>query len=261
MLFEATNNFSNDHKIGTGSFFSVYHVNDGREVAIKCKNGACACKINLKALYRHSHNNLVCLLGFCEDSIKPIWVYEYMKNGSLHDHLHKLQSSPLMSSWATRIKVALDAAKGIEYLHVHAVTPIIHDGESKSRGLAEYLGELQLKDDANDRYIAALRRETLGRNPYVRRFLVAIKNLHITVFSLANSLLFAYDGESKSRGLAEYLGELQLKDDANDRYIAALRRETLGRNPYVRRVLVAIKNLHIRVFSQANSLLFACWYL
>uniref|UniRef100_A0A7N2LIZ8 Protein kinase domain-containing protein n=1 Tax=Quercus lobata TaxID=97700 RepID=A0A7N2LIZ8_QUELO len=113
MLFETTNNFSNDHKIGTGSFFSVYHADDGREVAIKCENGACACEINLKALSRHSHNNLVCLLGFCEDSIKPIWVYEYMKNGSLHDHLHKLQSSPLMSSWATWIKVALDAAKGI----------------------------------------------------------------------------------------------------------------------------------------------------
>ena len=87
MLFEATNNFSNDHKIGTGSFFLVYHADDGREVVIKCENGACACEINLKALSRHSHNNLVCLLGVCEDSIKPIWVYEYMKNGSLHDHL------------------------------------------------------------------------------------------------------------------------------------------------------------------------------
>ena len=98
MLFEATNNFSNDHKIGTGNFFLVYHADDGREVVIKCENGACACEINSKAFSCHSHNNLVCLLRFCEDSIKPIWVYEYMKNGSLHDHLHKLQSSPLMSS-------------------------------------------------------------------------------------------------------------------------------------------------------------------
>ena len=69
MLFEATNNFSNDHKIGTSSFFLVYHADDGQEVAIKCENRACACEINLKALSRHSHNNLVCLLGFCEDSI------------------------------------------------------------------------------------------------------------------------------------------------------------------------------------------------
>ncbi|KAL0009552.1 hypothetical protein SO802_011054 [Lithocarpus litseifolius] len=86
-------------------------------MAIKCKNSVRACEIDSKALSRLSHNNLVCLLGCCEDSIKPKWVYEYMKNGNLQDHLHKLQSSPLMSSWATRIEVALDAAKGIEYLH------------------------------------------------------------------------------------------------------------------------------------------------
>ena len=29
-------------------------------------------------------------------------------------------------SWATRIKVALDIARGIEYLHVYAIPPIIH---------------------------------------------------------------------------------------------------------------------------------------
>ncbi|KAB5538588.1 hypothetical protein DKX38_016121 [Salix brachista] len=34
--------------------------------------------------------------------------------------------------------------------------------------LAEYLGELQRKEDTNDRYVAALRGETFTRNPYVR---------------------------------------------------------------------------------------------
>lgn len=34
--------------------------------------------------------------------------------------------------------------------------------------LAEYLGELQRKEDTNDRYVAALKGETLTRNPYVR---------------------------------------------------------------------------------------------
>nr|POF27088.1 serine/threonine-protein kinase-like protein ccr4 [Quercus suber] len=48
-----------------------------------------------------------------------------MENGTLHDHLHKLQSTPLIS-WAARIKVALDAAKGIEYLHAYVVPPIVH---------------------------------------------------------------------------------------------------------------------------------------
>ncbi|KAK7848145.1 serine/threonine-protein kinase-like protein ccr4 [Quercus suber] len=94
MLLEATHNFSEDHKIGTD-------------------------------LSRLNHKNLVRLLGFCEDRNVRVVVYEYMENGTLHDHLHKLQSTPLIS-WAARIKVALDAAKGIEYLHAYVVPPIVH---------------------------------------------------------------------------------------------------------------------------------------
>ena len=72
-----------------------------------------------------NHKNLVRLLGFCEDGNVRVVVYEYMENGTLNDHLHKLQSTPLIS-WAARIKVALDAAKGIEHLHAYAVPPIVH---------------------------------------------------------------------------------------------------------------------------------------
>nr|XP_023875305.1 serine/threonine-protein kinase-like protein CCR4 [Quercus suber] len=149
MLFEATKNFSDNHWIGKGSFFSVYHatLDDGREVAVKCENSAHSCEIDSKALYRLSHKNLVCFLGFCEDSIKHrICVYQYMTNGSLHDHLHKLRSSPLMSSWATRIKVALDAAKGIEYLHVHAETPIIHRNIKSSNILLDAMWTAKVSD-------------------------------------------------------------------------------------------------------------------
>lgn len=41
-------------------------------------------------------------------------------------------------------------------------------GQVNRERLAEYLGELQRKEDTNDRYVAALRGETLTRNPYVR---------------------------------------------------------------------------------------------
>ncbi|GFY99295.1 hypothetical protein Acr_13g0006960 [Actinidia rufa] len=41
-------------------------------------------------------------------------------------------------------------------------------GKVNSNRLAEFLGELQRKEDTNDRYVAALRGETLTRNPYVR---------------------------------------------------------------------------------------------
>lgn len=146
LLLKATNNFSDDHKIGLGSFGSVYHavLDDGHEVAIKRaetmagtfthRGGATkrqqddkdnAFVNELEFLSRLNHKNLVKLLGYCEESGELILVYEYMKYGTLHDHLHNLEDSPLMS-WPARIKVALDAARGIEYLHVYAVPQIIH---------------------------------------------------------------------------------------------------------------------------------------
>lgn len=143
ILLEATNNFSDDKKIGTGSFGSVYYgiLEDGREAAIKRAETSNSCSYavetrrqedkddafihELESLSRLNHKNLVRLLGFCEDSNERVLVYEYMHNGTLHDHLYKLESSPLRS-WAARIKVALHAARGIEYLHKYAVPQIIH---------------------------------------------------------------------------------------------------------------------------------------
>ncbi|KAI9201069.1 hypothetical protein LWI28_017543 [Acer negundo] len=142
-LLEITNNFSENHKIGTGSFGSVYQatLEDGRQVAIKRaeisnisptaivtkrqEDKDNAFLNELESLSRLHHRNLVRLLGFCEDNNELVLVYEFMSNGSLHDHLHSLESSPLMS-WPKRIKVALDAARGIEYLHEYAVPTIIH---------------------------------------------------------------------------------------------------------------------------------------
>ncbi|XP_022159004.1 serine/threonine-protein kinase-like protein CCR4 [Momordica charantia] len=145
VLLEATNNFSEDHKIGTGSFGSVYQavLSDGREVAIKraetstISSSAWGTKrqedrdnafLNeLESLSRINHKNLVRLLGFFDDSHERVLVYEFMSNGTLHDHLHKLhQSSPLAASWGRRIAVALDAARGIQYLHDYLSPPIIH---------------------------------------------------------------------------------------------------------------------------------------
>lgn len=143
-IIDATDGFSDDHRIGIGSFGSVYHalLNDGRKVAVKraelTRPSLCAGGINkrqedtnnafvneLEFLSRVNHKNLVQLLGFCEENNELVLVYEYMENGSLHDHLHNLYSSYIMS-WPTRIKVALDAARGLQYLHVYADPPIIH---------------------------------------------------------------------------------------------------------------------------------------
>ncbi|KAJ0886267.1 putative protein kinase RLK-Pelle-CrRLK1L-1 family [Helianthus annuus] len=41
-------------------------------------------------------------------------MYEYMPRGTLADHLHKL-GTPL--SWFQRLKICIDAARGLDYLH------------------------------------------------------------------------------------------------------------------------------------------------
>nr|AAW22874.1 putative protein kinase [Solanum lycopersicum] len=104
-LAAATNNFSLENKIGAGSFGVVYKgkLPDGRELE---------------------------LVGYCEERDERLLVYEYMKNGALFDHLHDKnnveKTSSIVNSWKMRIKIALDAARGIEYLHNYAVPPIIH---------------------------------------------------------------------------------------------------------------------------------------
>ncbi|OAY74281.1 putative serine/threonine-protein kinase-like protein CCR3 [Ananas comosus] len=143
-LAAATKNFSMETKIGAGSFGTVYKgkLPDGREVAIKRSESGprskkfqekeSAFQSELAFLSRLHHKHLVGLLGYCEEKEERLLVYEFMKNGALYDHLHSkdasaaLANSVVRSSWKVRIKVLLDASRGIEYLHNYAVPPIIH---------------------------------------------------------------------------------------------------------------------------------------
>ncbi|XP_022861354.1 putative serine/threonine-protein kinase-like protein CCR3 [Olea europaea var. sylvestris] len=141
-LASATNNFSLENKIGAGSFGVVYKgkLPDGREVAIKrgetspktkkFQEKESAFESELAFLSRLHHKHLVRLVGYCEERDERLLVYEYMKNGALYDHLHDKnnaqKSSSAVNSWKMRIKISLDAARGIEYLHNYAVPPIIH---------------------------------------------------------------------------------------------------------------------------------------
>lgn len=132
-LARATNDFSDGNKIGIGGGRSVYcgRLYDGQLVAVKWTNllGDCfedRMFINeIKTLRYVNHENIIRLLGFHARCSERALVYEYMNHGSLYYHLHILRSSTLMS-WNARIKVALDVARGIQYLHEYADPRIIH---------------------------------------------------------------------------------------------------------------------------------------
>ncbi|MFQ6627314.1 hypothetical protein Gotur_005939 [Gossypium turneri] len=107
----ATNNFK--EVIGRGGFGSVYlgKLSDGKLVHL---------------LSKIRHQNLVCLEGFCYESKKQILVYEYLPGGSLADYLHGPNSQKFSLSWVRRLKIAVDAAKGLDYLHNGSDPRIIH---------------------------------------------------------------------------------------------------------------------------------------
>ncbi|KAB1203534.1 Serine/threonine-protein kinase PBS1 [Morella rubra] len=72
------------------------------------------------------HSNLVTLIGYCTDGDQRLLVYEYMPMGSLEDHLFDLDPEKEPLTWSRRIKIAVGAARGLEYLHCKADPPVIY---------------------------------------------------------------------------------------------------------------------------------------
>lgn len=127
-LANASDAFSTAYKIGQGGFASVYYGElRGEKAAIK-KMDMQATKeflAELKVLTHVHHLNLVRLIGYCiEGSL--FLVYEYIENGNLSQHLRGLVPGKAPLPWSTRVQLALDAARGLEYIHEHTVPVYIH---------------------------------------------------------------------------------------------------------------------------------------
>ncbi|XP_006392484.2 probable serine/threonine-protein kinase PBL7 [Eutrema salsugineum] len=139
----ATNNFSEGKKIGSGGYGDVYKgvLSDGSVAAIKklhmIDNGSNqkheerSFRLEVDLLSRLQCPYLVDLIGYCADQNHRILIFEYMPNGTLEHHLHdhscknlKDQSQPL--DWGTRLRIALDCARALEFLHENTVTSVIH---------------------------------------------------------------------------------------------------------------------------------------
>ncbi|CAL1376264.1 unnamed protein product [Linum trigynum] len=131
----ATGSFSIEHLLGEGSFGRVYraHFDDGKVLAVKKIDTAALSsemsedfvEVVSKICDLH-HTNVTELVGYCSEHGQHLLVYEFHRQGSLHDllHLSDEYSKPLI--WNSRVKIALGTARALEYLHEVCSPSIIH---------------------------------------------------------------------------------------------------------------------------------------
>ncbi|KAK6119098.1 hypothetical protein DH2020_047141 [Rehmannia glutinosa] len=130
-LKRCTSNFAETNEIGTGGYGKVYRgtLPNGQLVAIKraqqgSMQGGLEFKTEIELLSRVHHKNVVSLVGFCFEQGEQLLVYEYIANGTLKDSLSGRTGIRL--DWMRRLRIALGAARGLQYLHDLANPPIIH---------------------------------------------------------------------------------------------------------------------------------------
>ncbi|XP_076906805.1 cysteine-rich receptor-like protein kinase 25 [Bidens hawaiensis] len=128
----ATDDFSEENKIGHGGFGPVYkgELQDGRLVAVKrlsrdSGQGEPQFKNEVMLVAKLHHRNLVGLLGFCLEECERVLIYEYMPNSSLDKILFDPDKRSLLD-WDTRFNIIEGVARGLLYLHEDSRVRIIH---------------------------------------------------------------------------------------------------------------------------------------
>ncbi|CAH1424265.1 unnamed protein product [Lactuca virosa] len=131
-LKTATKNFRPDSMVGEGGFGRVFKGWIDETTLAPAKPG-CGQVIAVKVLKSESHQghrewltevdylgklrhkNLVKLIGYCEECENRLLVYEFMPKGCLENHLFRKGVEPI--SWSIRMRIAIDVAQGLAFLH------------------------------------------------------------------------------------------------------------------------------------------------
>ncbi|XP_020106070.1 putative receptor-like protein kinase At4g00960 [Ananas comosus] len=128
----ATNNFSEENKLGEGGFGPVYKgiLQDGQEIAVKrlsmsSAQGLDELKNEVVIVAKLQHKNLVRLIGCCIEEQERLLVYEYLPNTSLDKFLF-VPARREQLDWGTRYKIIEGISRGLLYLHEDLRLKIIH---------------------------------------------------------------------------------------------------------------------------------------
>ncbi|KAL5225157.1 hypothetical protein ABZP36_011796 [Zizania latifolia] len=139
-LYTATNGFSDERKLGQGSFGAVYRgvLADQSQTCVAVKKiqrmSHAAWQeyvAEIKIVSRLKHRNIVELLGWCDDRGHLLLVYELMDR-SLDHHLYpprrigESDGVPVVLDWKKRYKITIDMGNGLQYLHTGLNECVLH---------------------------------------------------------------------------------------------------------------------------------------
>ncbi|PWZ16306.1 hypothetical protein Zm00014a_009333 [Zea mays] len=132
-ILEATDNFSEENKLGEGGFGPVYkgQLPEGVEIAVKrlashSGQGFVEFKNEVQLIAKLQHRNLVRHLGCCSQEEEKILVYEYLPNKSLDLFIFADEDRRSLLDWNNRLAIIEGTAEGLLYLHKHSRLRVIH---------------------------------------------------------------------------------------------------------------------------------------
>lgn len=127
----ATNNFHDGLVVSFGGANNAYKglIDGGQRIVVIRRSSAteirlwmAQSKIDTGLSRRHPH--VVSLIGYCNEEPDTVLVYDYMANGTLHDHLYDPNKNPL--PWKHRLQICIGAARGLFYLQSAVKNTILH---------------------------------------------------------------------------------------------------------------------------------------
>ncbi|KAG4979055.1 hypothetical protein JHK86_038529 [Glycine max] len=129
LLEAATNSFNTSNIMGESGSRIVYraHFDEHFQAAVKKADSDADREFENEVswLSKIQHQNIIKIMGYCIHGESRFLVYELMENGSLEIQLHGPNRGSSLT-WPLRLRIAVDVARALEYLHEHNNPPVVH---------------------------------------------------------------------------------------------------------------------------------------